>query len=254
MALDSGSLTGLVQQGLVAFQSTTQLEWWAALSVSTLCVRVSLFPLIRQQIIASTKLSVAIPEISFLYKLLKQRLSAGDLKTRDEKLKIIKVFFNGVNSCMKIHDVSAIELMIYPAMNVTLFILFILSLRDFVGNAPASFNLEDGGILWFKDLTSKDESLFLPLTAVSLTYLNLDNTFGAGKSNRFFQFLRDFTQSTTLLMLPFTSTLPAGVFCYWITNSTYTLIQAKALGSPAFRELLRLPQPPAPPQGNSTPQ
>ena len=58
------------------------------------------------------------------------------------------------------------------------------------------------------------------------------------------QFVPWLLDSVSLMLIgaaPFVVILPSGVFMYWITSSTWGLLQGTALRNPAFRRAIRMP-------------
>lgn len=242
MATDAGLITQTIQTALIAVHNSTGLDWWATIALSTFGMRVSLMPLVRMQMHSSTKLANALPEINLLYSLLCTRLK--DNVTLWEHGKTLKVFFQGIRSCLTLHDTSVTEIFSFPIANVSLFITVVWAFRDLLLHGDASLMLSEGGLNWFEDLTRKDATYLLPLTAVGLTYANLDFSFSQGSNTpktRFSVFLQDSFQCLGLLSLATVATLPAGVFCYWIPNGIWTMTQSLAFRSPVVREVFRLP-------------
>lgn len=91
------SIFSVIQMSLHSIQSTG-LPWWATFALSTIIVRSSMFPLIRSQILYTSKLGSAVPEISFLYQLLNKRLQGISIHQTEERLKIINVFIKGIDT------------------------------------------------------------------------------------------------------------------------------------------------------------
>lgn len=206
-------------------------------------VRSCLFPMVRYQLVASRKMANAMPEVNFLFQLLRNRLRFIASSDKAERKKVISVFFKGVKACFVLHDISLGEILVYPLINIGVFISFVYSLREMVVHGNAELGLHEGGTLWFTDLTEKDKTFYLPFTAISLSYLALEIAF-ANSSGKVIMLLKDVTQSLLLLVVPFTTSLPSGVFCYWIPSSVFGITQSIALKSPIIQKLLRLPPPP----------
>jgi YidC/Oxa1 family membrane protein insertase len=245
-SLEVTSVFAGVQQALVTFQHISQLDWWATLGLSTVVIRLAVLPLVRKQIIASRKLALAMPEINFLFQLLHQRLSSPAVTTAKDYQKVVNVFFKGASACLVLHEVRLGELLLYPLLNLTIFVTFVTAVRDLVLHGPVELNLDYGGMLWFKDLTDKDATFMLPITALSLSYLNLDMAMNSNSKSKFLLLLRDTFQCLVLLSIPAAAALPTGVFCYWIPNSAFALLQTIALRDMRMQQLLRLPLPPSP--------
>lgn len=235
----------LIQTTIDGLHVASGLPWWATLGVSTVFVRMSLLPLVRYQILASRKLAAAMPEINFLYQLLLQRLQGIDKSRTGERLRILGIFIKGVNACMKLHRISITEIVAYPFVNFTIFVTFIVSLRDMVTNAD-QYDMMEGGLFWFQNLSEEDKTFFLPISAVTCSYLGLELGFSA-TTGRFLLILKDFAQSLLMLALPSLCGLPAGVFCYWIPSSLFGILQTRALRDPRVLRMMKIPPPTVPP-------
>jgi membrane protein insertase Oxa1/YidC/SpoIIIJ len=222
------------------FHNFTQLPWWSSIAVSTVFIRTLTFPLVRQQVIVSRKVSRVIPEINFMAQLLRSRLQLLPISDIDERMKLISVFFKGVRACFTANEVRISEIFIYPIINISIFVTFVYTIRDLVLHGPVTLNLDQGGMSWFEDLTEKDKTFILPVTALCLSYSAVEvatyNTQG-----RFLLMFKDGLQSIILLSLPAVTSLPSGVFCYWIPSSLFGISQSILLRNPKFQELFRIP-------------
>jgi YidC/Oxa1 family membrane protein insertase len=213
--------------------------------MSTVFARLALLPLVRTQVISSQKLALAMPEISFLYQLLIKRLKSKRITETQERMRIISVFFHGVDACFRLYDVSYKEMFAYPIVNIGVFMTFIYSVRSMITHSD-NYDLLEGGVLWFVDLSSKDPTFLLPLGALSLSYLAMELGFGKNQKGAGMLF-KDGLQSLVLLSVPFVTTLPAGVFCYWIPSSLFAIAQSQVIKGPYAQTLLGIPPPKLPP-------
>lgn len=240
------SLTGYIQSALIALQASTGLPWWASFAVSTVVVRVGMFPLVYRQIVASRKLAAAIPELNFLFQLLRQRLKGITLGQTSEQLRIVTIFFKGVGACCHLHGVSPLQIVASPLANMGVFIAFVYALRGMtVGDND--LNLQEGGFWWFADMTVRDNTFLLPLSAIALSYGALEVAFQSGSGGgtvggaaRFTLLLKDTFQSILMLSLPFVVPLPSGIFAYWIPSSMCGVCQTLLLRSPRIQKILRI--------------
>lgn len=48
----------------------------------------------------------------------------------------------------------------------------------------------------------------------------------------------------SVLMIPLTASMPAGVFVYWSVNNTISIFQSLVLKSKTFKTALKIPDPP----------
>ncbi|RYG65518.1 hypothetical protein EON64_11745, partial [archaeon] len=238
LILESGGLIGLVQGALVAAHDFTGLPWWSTIALSTVTLRIGLLPLVHQQSLVSRKLAKAMPELSLLVQLYRQKVGeARSMKKAhlspgpdniQSLFQLTSSLRKGIKATLALHDIRMLELLGYPLIHLYLFCLFVFSVRDLVLHGPLDLGLEQGGLGWFRDLSERDGSLLLPLTALSLSYANIDTALNYNSSNKSgaLQLLRDGAQSLLLLSLPMVSTLPCGVFCYWIPNGIMTTLIA----------------------------
>ena len=239
------NVIGSLQESIIALQTMTGAPWWATIGLSTIVVRTVLFPLVRYQLLASRKLSLAVPEINFLFQLLRNRLKHIPVSDSKERMKVVSVFFKGVKACLTLHEVRMSEILLYPLVNFAVFVSFVYSVRDLVISGPTDLGLDEGGLFWFKDLSDKDKSFSLPLVALGLSYGAVEIAL-ARSQGKLVIFFKDFIQSILLLSVPFITTLPSGVFCYWIPSSCFGIAQSIALRNPTFQKLLKIPPPPLP--------
>ena len=235
------SIFEIIQSSLFSIKTMGQLPWWTTFALSTIIVRTSMFPLVRSQLIYTKKITNAIPEISFLYQLLNKRLQGISIQQTEERLKIINVFIKGVSASLKLHDFSILKMLSYPAANISIFLTFIISIREMIKNdINFKYGFDDGGLLWFMDLTMKDNTFILPFLAITLSYTALDIAFSNGKG-KFFIYTKDFCQCITLLSIPFVIQLPSGIFFYWIPSSMFAITQSLLLRNPNFQKLINIP-------------
>lgn len=235
------STTGLIQEGLLMMKTNTGMGWVGTFAFSTVLVRASLLPLVRFQILESQKLAKAMPELNFLVQLLRERLNttSGDglsAKRREEVQKTLSIFNKGVNACLKLNDVSLLRIMAPPLVNVGMFITFVVSVREMIrgGSIP---DMDSGGLWWFEDLTVSDNTMLLPLIAVSTSYTALELGFhsrgggsdegeGAHKGGgRMLVTIKDILQTVLCMSVPVVTQLPAGIFAYWIPSSLAGMVQ-----------------------------
>jgi YidC/Oxa1 family membrane protein insertase len=241
-----------VQHGLQFIHDTTSLPYWQTIALSTVALRISLFPLLRFQVASTQQLSKAVPDIHVLYGLLLNRLSGIPKSDTPARMNAIGVFFSGVRATLTLNDVSITRIILWPIINIGIFATFVLSIRDMVIHGPELLGLANDGFGMFKDLTDKDSRCILPLAAAALSYTGLEISMNSPSppstaaitdpnqnKNKFFFRLKDVLQSLLILSLPFILELPVGVFCYWIPSSTFMIAQSLLLRhNPAFRKLL----------------
>lgn len=238
-----------IQSSLVNYQEFTGLPWWLAFATSTTLFRMAIFPLVRLQILNMTELAKAFSDIRLLYNLFMQRRRLSDRLSINESYQLFYVFMKGTRAALIVHNFSLFKFFLYPSVNIAAFVTFLYSLRNMVYSKTTDA-LSEGGISWFMDLTDKDPTFILPLTAVYLSYSGLLYSF-YGNNSPIVKVIQDVLQCLLLLGIPFYLQLPCGIFCYWIPSSLISIVQTKMLRTPYFQKLLGIP---APPKSLATPK
>jgi YidC/Oxa1 family membrane protein insertase len=242
----TGVVVPFIQESINSVHSVTNLPWWATISLVTVGVRAALFPLVRYQLILSRQLTRALPDVNFLYALLKQRLSPGAQAAKpsaSEIVKIFSVFFQGVGASFRLHDVQFKKILLLPFVNVAMFCTFVYSIRNMI---TAGFDkyptMAEEVVLWLDEgLGERDETRILPLFSMALTYLGMELSLINLNGNRILFLLKDVFLTLFILSAPAVAGLPAGVFFYWIPSSVLAIVQTLALRSPAVLNFLRIP-------------
>jgi hypothetical protein len=140
------------------------------------------------------------------------------------------------------------------ALNLSVFITFVYSVRFMIQDPSCAETLKAGGIFWFPDLTVKDKHFYLPLVAALINYFSLDIILPPkGISPRMLLF-KDFSQSMTVVFFPVMLSIPSGVFMYWIPSGLYTIFQRKLFTNNRFREMVGLSPIRLPAQGSNAHQ
>jgi YidC/Oxa1 family membrane protein insertase len=242
-------VTEHIHSGMLFLKNGLDIPWWATFGISTFFVKVSMLPFVRISLIQARSFGKALPELNFLLQLLRERLKGyGQKKNLKEMYNTLSVFRKGVNACFQVHGVNLKKMFAAPLANFAVFLCFVYSVRDMILQRD-KFDLTEGGMLWFENLTYKDKTFLLPLIAAGTTYTSLELAFSlsttaataAKKGIQTLTLFKDICQSILLLSMSMTLIQPAGIFCYWIPNSLFTILQTFALRTNVFRRLIRAP-------------
>lgn len=155
---------GLVQNLLDSLQATMSLPWWGVIAVTTVMLRVCLFPLSVKFAKNAAKMAKLNPELSEIMKKIQHysKIGATELQQK-EQMKIAELY--------KSHDCSPLTMMTLPFMQLPFFMSFFIALRK-MALAPVE-SMRTGGMLWFNDLTVPDPMYALPLIACGLFVTNI---------------------------------------------------------------------------------
>ncbi|KAJ1559042.1 Cytochrome c oxidase assembly protein cox18, mitochondrial, partial [Cladochytrium tenue] len=86
--------------------------------------------------------------------------------------------------------------------------------------------LDDGGILWFVDLTAPDPTLLLPVAIGIANWANIEMNMAAVKNPTLRQrALKHVFQLLALVAVPIATQVPSIISVYWLTSAGYSLVQ-----------------------------
>lgn len=155
---------GLVQVLLDSLHSVTGLPWWGTIMVTTVILRVCLFPLSIKFAKNAAKMAKIQPELTEIMKRAQYYAKSG--ATEQQQKEMVKVA-----ELYRSHDCSPFTMMTLPFMQLPFFMSFFIGLRK-MALAPLE-SMKSGGMLWFSDLTVADPAHALPLIACGLFIMNI---------------------------------------------------------------------------------
>ena len=197
---------------LLYFHNTLGAPWWLSIALLTVVVRSLLFPLTVKQVKSMRAMQDLRPEMDRI------RAQYRDNRQRQQE-EIMKLYqerkVNPLGGCLPI------------LVQMPVFIGIFYVIREFGGYRigdrvvpPEYPSFQDGGLLWFQNLSVADPLYILPiisavtmLAATEITAKNIDPQ-----------------QRWLMRLLPigitvFLFNFPAGLFVYWITSNLVTLVQ-----------------------------
>lgn len=210
---------------------------------STLAIRAGLLPLFINAQKNSSRMAHMQPEMQVLKEKLDRMGKNTDAATQQR-------FQEQMQALFKRYDCNPLKSLIAPLVQMPIFMSMFFALRKM----PTYFEseLEQGGLLWFYDLTQYDPYYILPV-ASSLTFLatielskaNMSATSTPAQS----QLMTNVFRGMAVIMVPATMYFPTAVLCYWVTNNTFTLFQSMTLQQKSVRKMLGIWDPPKPVPG-----
>lgn len=196
-----GLLTALISDVLESLQSWGA-PWWLSIVLLTILVRVVLFPLTMRQVRnvrAMQELKPDMDSIRARYKHDRQKQQEAIMKLYRER------------------RVNPLAGFLPVLVQIPVFVTMYRVIRNHEETFPS---FASGGLLWFLDLTKADPYFVLPVLSASILFV------AGGISSRNV----DPGQKRMMRLMPIAFTaliarFPAGLFVYWITSNTITLIQ-----------------------------
>ena len=155
---------GLVQTLLDSLQTTTGLPWWGTIAVTTVVLRLCLFPLSIKFAKTAAKMAKLQPELAEVMKKIQYYVKIGATELQQkEQMKVAELY--------RAHNCSPLQMFTLPFLQVPFFMSFFIGLRK-MALAPLE-SMKGGGLFWFTDLTVADPTYALPLIACGLFIMNI---------------------------------------------------------------------------------
>ncbi len=221
-------------------QHTANVPYGTAIVMTTVLLRMALFPLMVQAQRAASRMAYVQPELT----LLKDRYERISSPSRADQMQ----FSTSMKALFTKYKVNPFQTMVAPIVQIPLFIGMFFGLKKVSMYFPEE--LKVGGMLWFVDLSVPDPHYILPLmssaTFLLLVELGKDQMLRAGGSSvmmlNMFRFM-------CIMSLPFVVNFEASMLVYWVVNNLLTCAQTATLKAPTVRKRFGILEPPRPAAG-----
>ncbi|XP_073446550.1 cytochrome c oxidase assembly protein COX18, mitochondrial isoform X2 [Dendrobates tinctorius] len=242
----------LAENVLLSVQEVTGLPWWVTIMCTTIVLRTAVtLPLSVYQMHILGKVEKLQPEIKDLAKELQYEVAVygkqqgwsdkvAKFHFRKNMKRIIKELYVRDNC----HPFKASLIM---WIQIPMWIFISLALRNFSFNSSGSntdvhMQLQNGGALWFPDLTMPDSTWILPVLLGSINLLLVEMfALRTVEMSRFQKYLTNIVRGISILMIPIAASVPSCMALYWVSSSLVGLVHNLLLRSPVVRRLLRIP-------------
>ncbi|KAF1346300.1 60Kd inner membrane protein-domain-containing protein [Delphinella strobiligena] len=152
--------TAMIEWGLEHVHVYSGLPWWGSIVATALCFRLALFPLFLRSSDVGARQAAMLPITKPLTTRMMEAFKAQDMETGAR----LRSDLNDINKRAGI----SMTVLMGPALLQAVFGFCAFKLMRAMANLPVP-GLENGGILWFVDLTQRDPYLALPaIMAISM--------------------------------------------------------------------------------------
>ncbi|KAM0878042.1 hypothetical protein ACQ4PT_035126 [Festuca glaucescens] len=229
----SGFCMGTVVDAIDGFHSLTGLPWWITISLSTVAMRLVILPALVLQFQKTAK-------IGQLFRKLPPPLPPplSGRSYRDQYSLFQK-------KRRELGCPSFLWNFAYFSVQFPCFILWMASIRSMcLSNHPG---LDNGGILWFHNLTEFPHGALgpvFPILVAGLHYLNIQTSHTKelpgvlGLLAKYYKIYLDIL-SIPLFLIAYV--VPQGSLIYWTTNGLFSVAQQLSLRNDVIRKMLGLP-------------
>ncbi|KAF8733064.1 hypothetical protein HU200_015425 [Digitaria exilis] len=218
------------------FQSLTGLPWWITISLSTVAMRLLILPALIVQLHKTAKIGEILQKLATSLPPPQPGSNFRDqysLFQRKKELGCPSFFWNFT----------------YFSVQFPCFILWMMSIRTMCLNNHPGF--DNGGILWFHDLTEFPHGTLgpiFPILVAGLHYLNVQISFQGSQIKHhpgifglLAKYYRIYLDILTIPLFLIAYVVPQGSLVYWTTNGLFSVAQQLSLRNVTVRKLLGLP-------------
>ncbi|XP_073456611.1 cytochrome c oxidase assembly protein COX18, mitochondrial isoform X2 [Aquarana catesbeiana] len=245
----------LAERVLVSLQEVTGLPWWANILCATVMLRTAVtLPLSIYQMYIIAKVENLQSEIESLAKQLRYEVSVYG-KQQGWSDKVAKFHFRKnmkriVTELYVRDNCHPVKASLIMWIQIPMWIFVSLALRNFSFSTNKSTTglvlheqLQEGGALWFPDLTVPDSTWILPIS-LGLINLLLVEIFALRKTelSKFQRYISNFIRAVSVVMIPIAASVPSCMALYWVSSSLVGLSHNLLLKSPAVQRIFRVPR------------
>lgn len=201
---------------------------WTSIMLVTIGLRCLLVPVNIALLRTSLRMKIVLPEVQALARKIKDRqLSEAERLANGRHLHRL-LMTNGCNPWA--------QLLTLPLLLPPLVLSVFGAVHEMCMTEPA---MEVEGALWFPDLIERDETQLLAIISALTWLLNIE--MGAGAHYTAHNTLRTSVRLGAVAMISLSSTLPSGVFVFWITSNVFALTRGYIMRSDVARRVCRIP-------------
>lgn len=232
LGLGGWTPVGMVQQCMEYLHVTLGIDWWAAIVIGTLVIRICMFPLVIMSQRNAAKMHNYMPQMQFLQMKMSEARQTGDAINAAR-------YGHEMMAFMKEKGLSPFKNMLVPMAQAPVFISFFMGLRQ-MANVPVE-SLTHGGLFWFQDLTLPDQYFLLPIITSTTLWLTIElGTDGAKLSSQNMQIMKYVLRAIPVVIFPFTINFPGVILCYWVSSNFISLGQVAFLRIPKIRQYFKI--------------
>ncbi|KAL1182483.1 hypothetical protein V6Z11_A02G119800 [Gossypium hirsutum] len=239
-AADSWLPIAAVQYVIDAVHSSTGLNWWSSIVVTTLLVRGLTLPFLISQLKATAKMTLLRPQLKEIKERM-QRMGMDPQAVAEGQNEMQKLF--------KEYGVTPFTPLKGFFIQMPIFISFFLGISNMAEKMPS---FKSGGAYWFIDLSTPDSLCIFPVLTALTFWITVEcNMLEGTEGNPSSGTTKNVARVFAALSVPLTMNFSKAIFCYWITSNVFSLAYGLVLKAPGVKAALGVPLIPKPPAGTT---
>lgn len=225
--------SGLIQSSLETLHIGLAVPWWTAIVIGTICIRIAIFPLVILAQRNAAAMHNHLPTMQRLQEKMTLARMSGDVQ---EAVKT----GNDLMKYMQRHNVNPLRNLLVPLAQAPIFVSVFVGIREMTSLPVQS--LQNGGIMWFTDLTVPDPLYVLPFITMSTLLATIEVGVDGVKAGQLGKNMKYILRAMPFVFFPFIIKFPAALLCYWFTSNAFSLVQVLFLRIPLVRKFFKIPE------------
>jgi len=224
--------SGRMQYFMETLHISLELDWWQAIVVSTVLMRLLMFPVVVISQRNMANMANNSPKMMVIQDKMTDARKRGDHFESAQLGQELQKF-------MKAKGINPLKNAVPLLLQVPVFMSFFFALRG-MAYCPVD-SMTTGGMWWFQDLTLKDPFWALPFLTSATFFLQLRLGAEGARLDQMGPKMKIAMTVLPFCMLPVTVNFPMAVTFYWLTTNLVSLFQSQFLKIPLIRKALKIP-------------
>jgi len=229
LGLAHGYPSGWVQSFLEVLHMGAGLEWWQAIGLTTVCLRIIIFPIM----VTAQKNMVNMNHHLPTTQKLQVNAQLASLRGNHDEAAFANKALNNYMLAENCHPFKSM----LPVMTQGMFFATMFFGLRGMANVPVE-SLKTGGLGWFTDLTVADPLMILPIVTASTIYLQIYLNADGMNTDTMPEIMKKLMYLLPLISVPIMINFPAALNIYWLSNNLISLVQARVVKHPEIRKKL----------------
>ena len=213
--------SGFMQSFMESIHLNLDLSWSGTIILTTIIVRLCVFPLVLRTRKVMVKTNNNLPEFQ------KYQYAMHVAKKKADQIKAM----NALRAFQKEKGINPMAQFAPMISSGIVFSTMFFALRG-MANCPVE-SMKVGGLGWFLDLTASDPLYLLPLLTSSTMFLNIKWGVDGGDTSQMPAGMVNFMKfGIPLMSLPIMLTFPSALCVYWFTTNVISVLQGSLFRIP----------------------
>jgi len=224
--------SGRIQYLLENLHLGLGLEWYQAIAIATLIMRMLMLPLVVIAQRNMANMNNNSPAMAAIQEKMTDARRRGDVYESAQLGQELQIFMSkkGINPLK-----NAVPIFV----QVPVFMSFFFALRG-MAYCPVE-SMSTGGLFWFENMTMTDPFYLLPFLTSATMYLQLRLGAEGARLDQMGPKMKIAMTVMPFIIFPLTMNFPSAVTFYWFSTNIISVCQSQTLRIPALRQALKIP-------------